>query len=217
METQKALFMGRITAGVTHEIKNVLAIIKESVGLIEDLMTLCKEGSQPPAEKVLKSLNRIIEQVNRGVELSTRLNEFAHTPDQNFVSVGLNAAVEKVVSLSQRFARLKRIRLEALKTDNERMIVTDPLSFLMLLFSGIELLMDVAGEKALISVEPSLAPGELVKISGFPADKEIALPFLATELQSKCFQQMQDLSACLGMTVGMESCPPRVLVCEKTG
>jgi len=37
-------FFGRITAGVTHELKNVLAIVNESSGLMQDLLALSKEA-----------------------------------------------------------------------------------------------------------------------------------------------------------------------------
>jgi hypothetical protein len=83
MELEKAAFMGRITAGVTHEIKNVLAIIKESAGLMEDLFELSKDHAPPPREKFLRTLTRITEQVRRGVDLATNLNEFAHTSDES--------------------------------------------------------------------------------------------------------------------------------------
>ena len=36
-------FFGKITAGITHEMKNVLAIIKKSAGLMEDIMSLSAE------------------------------------------------------------------------------------------------------------------------------------------------------------------------------
>ena len=35
-ENGEIVFFGKITAGITHEMKNVLAIIKESSGLVED-------------------------------------------------------------------------------------------------------------------------------------------------------------------------------------
>jgi len=217
METQKALFMGRITAGVTHEIKNVLAIIKESAGLIEDLTALWKKDPPPKTDKIIKTLTKITDQVNRGVELSTGLNEFAHTPDQSVAVIALNTAVERVVSLSQRFARLNRVQLEALRRDGERTISTDPLSFLMLMFKAIELLMNVVGENGLISVEPSLAERDLVMISAHPPEMVTTTPDVGFVMHSKDFQQMQDLSARLNMTVTLESCPLRITIGKRIG
>lgn len=215
METQKALFMGRITAGVTHEIKNVLAIIKESAGLIEDLLSLWQKDSQIQTEKLSKTLTKIIDQVDRGVELSTKLNEFAHTPDQEVADVNLNSAVEKVVSLSQRFARLKRIRLEASKKNSQRSISTDPLCFLMLMFSGIELLMDIVGQNGVISVEPCLEGRDIVTISGLPLENESTIANVRAAMQSEDFRKMLDLAGGINMSVSLESTPLRIVVADK--
>ena len=35
-DKRQVAFFGRMTAGITHEMKNVLAIIKESSGLMQD-------------------------------------------------------------------------------------------------------------------------------------------------------------------------------------
>ncbi len=37
-------FFGMINASISHEIKNVLAIISESAGLMEDLLLLAQKG-----------------------------------------------------------------------------------------------------------------------------------------------------------------------------
>ncbi|MCP3901564.1 MAG: sensor histidine kinase, partial [Desulfobacteraceae bacterium] len=40
----KAAFFGKITASITHEIQNVLAIIKENAGLMEDFLLINQSG-----------------------------------------------------------------------------------------------------------------------------------------------------------------------------
>ncbi len=44
-DLSETAFMGKITAAITHEMKNVLAIIKESAGLMEDLLSVAKDDS----------------------------------------------------------------------------------------------------------------------------------------------------------------------------
>jgi signal transduction histidine kinase len=104
-------FLGRITAGSTHEMKNVLAIIKESSGLMEDLITLSPETPTPLREKFQKTLSVIQNQVHRGSEISDRLNRFAHSTDAPVDDIDLQTAAEQIVSLAQRFARLNRVDL----------------------------------------------------------------------------------------------------------
>jgi hypothetical protein len=40
---QETVLIGKVTAGLSHELMNVLAIIRERAGVIEDLMALEKK------------------------------------------------------------------------------------------------------------------------------------------------------------------------------
>ena len=90
MDSREVAFFGRITAAFTHEMKNVLAIIKESAGLMEDLLALSQNAAFPHQERFVRSLATIEAQAKRGIELSNRLNRFAHSPDEAFATVDLN-------------------------------------------------------------------------------------------------------------------------------
>ena len=137
-ENKEIAFFGRITAGITHEMKNVLAIINESSGLIEDLLHLSREPDVPNADRIFSALNTIKAQVQRGVDLTTRLNRFAHDPDENIRKIDLTDQVEHLVALSQRFARLKSVVLKVKPPKQSIMIETHPVYLNMALFTGIE-------------------------------------------------------------------------------
>ena len=77
-DNREAAFMGKITAAATHEIRNVLAIIQESGGLIEDMIRFYEESGKLKPDHLLRSVERIGLQVNRGAELMTALNRVAH-------------------------------------------------------------------------------------------------------------------------------------------
>jgi nitrogen fixation/metabolism regulation signal transduction histidine kinase len=155
MEAKKAAFMGKITAGVTHEMKNVLAIIKESAGLMEDLIGLDKDGSLPHKEKFLRSLSRIADQVARGVDLSTKLNAFAHSPDEPKAGVDLNQAVSQNAFLCQRSAASKGIVVRASLYETPIEVVTDPLGLQMFLFRCVSALMEVVEAGSTIILQPT--------------------------------------------------------------
>ncbi len=140
-EDREVAFFGKITAGITHELKNVLAIIRESAGLMEDIMSISPEALITHQEKVQNSLNKIKDQVERGVNLTDRLNKFAHSSDEAVGEVDLYRTVEQFVALSQRFARLKNI---IIKTDFPgqpgpgAILITRPIQLQMVLFAAIE-------------------------------------------------------------------------------
>lgn len=153
-QSRPTAFMGKITAGVTHEMKNVLAIIRESAGLVEDIIGLSPADAVPNREKILRSLTRIADQVNRGVDLSTRLNGFAHSPDATSAEVDLSRVLDQIAYLSRRFTRVRGVSVEVEPSASPVMLVTDPLGIQMLIFGCIDALADVAGKGATVRISP---------------------------------------------------------------
>jgi len=212
MESKKAAFMGKITAGVTHEIKNVLAIIKESAGLMEDLIALSKEDSIPEREKFDRSLSRIRDQVTRGVDLSTRLNTFAHTPDEAISSVDLNAAVVQAAFLCRRFARLRGLALEARPGDDLILVKTDPLGLQMLLSVCIDLMMSVVPKDATITLLPTGSGGKRIELA-VAADGSAANVSGEGDVRD-CpgWSPALEIAGGLGVTLEASGAPPRIVI-----
>jgi len=117
MKRQEVAFFGKISAAMTHDIRNVLGIIRESSGLMLDLLSLCEDGAFRYQQKFNSLLTAIQDQVNRGVELATQFNRFAHSMDQPVMEVDGNEMVQQVAYLMQRFARLRRVQLVAAVAD----------------------------------------------------------------------------------------------------
>jgi hypothetical protein len=186
MDTRESAFMGTITAGVTHEMKNVLAIVKESAGLMEDLLSLTNESEFSHKEKFFRVLGNIGQQVARGVELSTRLNRFAHSADSPSAQLDLNETVQDVVFLSQRFARVKGAAINAELYERPLLQVSNSLKLQMALFGSLMLLVDLAGSGAKITLRPEvLGTGEfavnfLVEGKDLPSDEWLKDPILSS-------------------------------------
>jgi hypothetical protein len=131
-------FFGRVAAGFTHELKNVLAIVKETAGLMEDLLAMTPEGAFKHQPRFQKAVTTILEQVMRGVELSTRMNRFAHSPDHSTAQVDLNEIADQVCLLAERFARIKGVSLAVALADTPVMIMSCPVKVLLGVFKGYE-------------------------------------------------------------------------------
>jgi signal transduction histidine kinase len=135
---QEIKFIGKITAGSTHEMKNVLATINESAGLMRDIIALSKDAAIPHREKFERALTVIEAQVQRGTELSTQLNRFAHRTDVPVAQTDLQDLLEHLAFLSQRFVRLKNATLNIEQTSQPLMIEVRPIRALMVLLGCIE-------------------------------------------------------------------------------
>lgn len=101
----EAAFVGRITAGATHELRNVLAIVKESAGLLEDLLDLGARRGELDVARLRQAVTRIDAQVARGAELLGALNRLAHAMDRTEEGVDLGRHVEQMALLARRFVR----------------------------------------------------------------------------------------------------------------
>ncbi len=138
MKANELAFFGKIAAGVTHELKNVLAVINESNGLMADLLAMLKEAPFPHRERFQRSVQKIEKQVRRGVEITSRFNRFAHSMDYPCTDIDLNSIVTQTVSLAQRFAALQNVELKGGVRDRPVMLLTNAFRVQMALTRAIE-------------------------------------------------------------------------------
>jgi C4-dicarboxylate-specific signal transduction histidine kinase len=190
-------FLGKIAASMTHEIKNTFAIILESSGLLSDIITLSKEGSFPHKEKFQRVLGNIDQQVKRGVDITSRLNQFAHSMDEPLAKVNVPGLLEQVTLFMRRLAKRRGIELKAGASDQELSLMSDPFRLLLVLGSVIDQLADSLesggeivlqshgvpqGAAILLNIQGSKKPGwEKSMENLFPSLQEL-LGFLQAKL-----------------------------------
>jgi C4-dicarboxylate-specific signal transduction histidine kinase len=163
----EAAFLAAMTASATHEVRNVLSIIKESAGLIEDLVRMSHERGRLDEEKVQRAVGRIEAQVKRGADLLTNLNRLAHTLDEDVAAVDLQKEVEQVVFLCRRFARKKGHQVQEVATTGGASVTLNPLLLHMALFSAMQCCFQELPEGSAIEVEAGrTADGAVVEFRG---------------------------------------------------
>jgi C4-dicarboxylate-specific signal transduction histidine kinase len=149
---REAVFVAQVAAGTTHEIRNILAIVKESAGLIEDLIFAFNRRGSLDQEKLERSLRRIDAQVARGTELLSHLNRFAHSLDHAQDPLDVAQELHQVVSLSQFRARRRRHLLEVQPGDKNLTLVVDPFRFQMSLFAAVACCLEQLPEGSTVSI-----------------------------------------------------------------
>jgi len=154
MNEKEIAFIGKITAGVTHEVNNVLASIREISGLMTDILSITDETSFPRKEKFQTSLQKIQNQVQRGVKLTSQLNKFSHLSDNNKTDVDVNEIIEHLIFLTERFTRIKNIALQIQPIDKSFTIITNPLLLQMAVFNCIAYLLNNMVNGGEISICP---------------------------------------------------------------
>lgn len=120
------VYIGKLMAGLSHEFKNHLAIIKELNGLLQDLLMLAESESALNPERFQKIISGIDERISQAAEMCRYLSGFAHRMDQPLASFSVAEVVEEEIYLLSRFARQKQVQLIADYGDNLPLIHNNP-------------------------------------------------------------------------------------------
>jgi len=107
--TSKLASIGRLAAGVAHEINNPLAIIGEKAGLMQDILGLSRDFEH--REKFLVQLDALQDAVGRARTITHRLLGFARRMETSLTLVQLNDIVTEVLSFLEKEASHRNIHV----------------------------------------------------------------------------------------------------------
>ncbi len=146
---------GRVTSTLSHEMSNMVAIIHQRVGLLQDMMDLAEQGSALDLQKIRMQCERITDQVRRGRQLVAHMNEFAHSIDESLTSIGLNDLLVSTARLTSRLAELRKTSIEVKCDKPSVSVVNNPFHVRLVLHTIVELLLCGEGTKGPIELSLS--------------------------------------------------------------
>ena len=180
-------FFGKMSASISHEVKNVLAIINENAGLLEDLTVMVEKGMPLDPQRLKTPAIRIMKQIRRGDDIIKGMNRFAHSVDDPLRQIDLDDPLALTCALSNRFASMRGVVLELPPPSTPVSAVTNPFFLQNLLWLCLDFAMGCAGAGKTVSLKAEKIGGEatirfskLQEISkaetgAFPGDREKAL------------------------------------------
>ncbi len=186
-------FFGKILASATHEIKNNLAIINESAGLMEDLSSM--GGTSFTPERVNQISKKIGAQVKRADQVLKRMNQFSHSVDLPVQLVDMEKTAGFVLELGARLLDIMGARVDIIPGASRATVTTNLFSLEHLIWQSIESCLNgIQGEKKMsIEVEDT--------------DRGPCIRFSADGIQSDSCdilidnRENQDLMKTLGITL----------------
>jgi two-component system, NtrC family, sensor kinase len=120
---QKLSSIGRLAAGVAHEINNPLAIINEKAGLMNDLLDFSDEFKN--RAKFLDLTDSVIKSVDRCRTITHRLLGFARRIDIQIEAMSINTVITEVMGFLEREAVYRKIDLRLRLADPLNLISSD--------------------------------------------------------------------------------------------
>jgi signal transduction histidine kinase len=146
-EPEDLAFFGAITAGISHELKNVATIINESAGLLNDLSLGAESGRRPlDPSRIKKMSSDISRNVDRAVAILNRMNRFAHSVDEPRRPADLKDILDDTVELAKRFSSVRGVDLQATLPEHAVPVNTYVFGMHRALFTALQLIvLDVDG------------------------------------------------------------------------
>ena len=121
--SQKLSSIGRLAAGVAHEINNPMAIINEKAGLMKDLLELDSELRN--RGKFIALTDAIINSVERCRSITHRLLGFARRMEPHIESLDINEVVRETVGFVEKEAGYRNLDLRLELAQNLPVIQSD--------------------------------------------------------------------------------------------
>lgn len=171
-------FFGKMSASVSHEIKNALAIINESAGLLQDFTLLAERGRPIDPERLKLLAQSVMKQVHRADGLVKNMNRFAHSADDPIKIFDLGEMLELVVSLARRLAAMREARLDLVMPDHPITVATNLFLLQNIIWSCLDFLL-TGNHKVVQLIPETTVEGVRIRLVGqfeFPADPARAFP-----------------------------------------
>ena len=161
-------FFGKVNASISHELKNILAIISETSGFLNDLAEMATEGKDIDLEMLKASSKDIVEEIKRGFVTIKQMNRFSHSVDEPFKSVNLFEILDLMIGLAGFLSFASNVRFDPQKEAPPE-ILTCPFRLQNLIYQSLIFAFESAGPDGEIHV--SIYPGEKdsirISFSGF--------------------------------------------------
>lgn len=128
------IFIGRLLAGVSHEFKNHLAVIKELNGLLGDLLS-ARPGGPQDLDRFRQIAATIEERIEQAARQAGYLNRFAHRLSPPCSAFSVNEALQEELSLCNWLSRQRKIDVDISPGADLPAIVSNQALVQLLVFS----------------------------------------------------------------------------------
>ena len=188
VQSDKLAALGKMAAGVAHEINNPLAVILQKTGWMEDLLAEEEFQASKNFEEFTTSIRKIEEHVERARKVVHGMLGYARKMEPRQEEVNINEILKQTIELLGNYARTNNIAIRTELAPDLPIIASDGAQLQQVFFNLISNAVDAIGKDGLIQVQSQWADSSIaVKIidngPGIPKEsqKRIFDPFFTSK------------------------------------
>ena len=180
-------FFGKVSASISHEIKNSLAVINENAGLLEDLTLMAAKGMELDPTRLRGLAEKLLDQVRRSDGIVKNLNRFAHSIDETGKRVDVAETANFTALLAARLASGRDVILKTVPPEKPITMIASPFFLKALIFRCLEIAMAAPDMNRTIFLKPENKEAKIqIRLTGmnlkgawneggFPTEEDRAL------------------------------------------
>ena len=156
IQQDKLAALGKMAAGIAHEINNPLAVIGEKAGWMEDLLADEAFRDSPSHKEFAASISKIEEHVDRARKITHSMLGFARRMEPRLDDVDVNTVLDQTIDILNNHARINAIDIRKHFADGLPVIAGDHSQLQQVFMNLINNAIDAIGSNGAIDITTQL-------------------------------------------------------------